>query len=1478
MNRGQQTYKGKIGQSLQRVNPFLNRTLIPSKEIDPLLISKLLLNVSTNESNILELKEYIIKNGITTSDMINEEGQSILHVVIANDNLSKRQKLDIVKFLRDNFTLMESYDKNGLTPLHIASRLQLTDIVKELLDVGHGINNIDNSYKTPLHYAVIGNQIETPDKIDKKIIPKKKFKVNTNTLSELSFELSNYINKTQQIIQFIQNQYNTLKNAKTIFGKDITNILNNDITDRKIIDIQLSTTLTPEQKQKRILDIKNEQLKKLKEFIDTKVNLGKKQLNLERNTENGWGPDVNPDNIIMEYKEYNNLEKIIKFDIDISKKKVNDKLETLDNIKENIKDINLLCENIDNMIKYVYYINKIIDTSSIDDETKEQIKIDTSNIESIENKEYLFPDLDIPEIADISNDIIYRTDTISISNELNLDDKIFSFEKGSSSCTDQINALKLSNKTNIDSSDQEIRLTMILKTVYKSLEYNYNKLENLIKNFITNLGNPNKKIKDINEMIIHILNILNCLFDLQYQYEIISTQLQNFILNIFNIINNGKIPPDYENIYFDCFENLKKQSTVMTETKLYNNIFSNISNIYNILNESIQIINKNTAKQYILNYFNNFSEDKIYDSNLTQINNIYYNEIEPLRDFYKNYEDFKKSMIQKQDKNSKEQNKITLFKYLIQMTKINYNIFINSDSNEGKIGYVIDEIPNGIDKNKIELAYGPKGFTEGIIKFGDGDSDKIGSEQNILFNTLNRKNKEHEIIPISSIFIGEMISIQKYLITRHILEEIYRFFKGTSSINLSFVKLQELLTKLKYEIKENINVNKNDYGLLLITIAKLIDRILNVNLENIVSICSSNILNNIPFDEKYNLINITQYNKTDIMGIKLDDIEKDIYALFKQNNKLNLYNYFDEMLEKQEKNKNIYKIMSSNIGDKPSEIYLETDLQLCEILIKSGADVNARDKDGNTPLIIALLQTNKNIIKLLLQQNVSVSNKKCKNRMGFRPLDISQKIINTTIESCNNSINNESTKRFIQEVNDSIKRLTKINHNMRFNDIIYKMLLYLLNHEFYSKLNQYYRQNDEKFHNKFFTEITSQLKILPLIDIPDDFLISYHQNIDKIIESKRENDVQQKVTKYYELFNKSIFLDKEKSTLEPEYKYRSGEIQQNINDTIANLPTLNEKKYDNIDDYNIKKTKEINDNKDINKDLNKTLIETLKTRFLSISPNTDILKVYDNVVIEILTENNNDYRTYTKLWYNLFELVEKKQIDDPTQIISIMLDKIKNNMDNYNIISLCKESFEKISFDINSYFDLPQNSILDNYMLNRMNDIFIHIVKNTMCVNFYHILLKIIRAELHAKIPKQSGESDVKYEERIDKIITDICNQEYVKLTLIKYIFEILPEKIIKIVLKLFEDNDEDKSSDILSQLRFIERFLEKSQILGLDKGENKIIKILRDYVYPYFKEYFDTHIKNLKKITDGYLSIIGDLSIKLEIYNAVLDKKNKEK
>ena len=86
-----QQYKTSIRQPMRQ--PFLNRTIIPSKDIDPLLISTLLLKVSTDEVNILDLGNFILSNGITTNDMLNEDGQSILHIIISNDNISSRKKL-----------------------------------------------------------------------------------------------------------------------------------------------------------------------------------------------------------------------------------------------------------------------------------------------------------------------------------------------------------------------------------------------------------------------------------------------------------------------------------------------------------------------------------------------------------------------------------------------------------------------------------------------------------------------------------------------------------------------------------------------------------------------------------------------------------------------------------------------------------------------------------------------------------------------------------------------------------------------------------------------------------------------------------------------------------------------------------------------------------------------------------------------------------------------------------------------------------------------------------------------------------------------------------------------------------------------------------------------------------------------------------------------------------------------------------------
>ena len=231
------------------------------------------------------------------------------------------------------------------------------------------------------------------------------------------------------------------------------------------------------------------------------------------------------------------------------------------------------------------------------------------------------------------------------------------------------------------------------------------------------------------------------------------------------------------------------------------------------------------------------------------------------------------------------------------MTSLNHNLFIDSTATNGKIGYVLIKLFDGIDKDTLQLSQGYTGIDDDIVKFDNGDDTKIGFEQKIVFSNL-KYEKKSKLIPIAGQFIGELIQIQKYLITRYILNDIFALLKNRVA---SKTKLETVLGELDTNIKKYIKTNADDYGLLLIIIAQIVDRILNVNLDNIVSICATNIIQTTTLPDDYNLINITQYNKADIAELNLDNIEKDIYALFKKDRKLNMYHYFDDILEKQEK-------------------------------------------------------------------------------------------------------------------------------------------------------------------------------------------------------------------------------------------------------------------------------------------------------------------------------------------------------------------------------------------------------------------------------------------------------------------------------------------------------------------------------------------------------------------------------------------------
>lgn len=66
-------------------------------------------------------------------------------------------------------------------------------------------------------------------------------------------------------------------------------------------------------------------------------------------------------------------------------------------------------------------------------------------------------------------------------------------------------------------------------------------------------------------------------------------------------------------------------------------------------------------------------------------------------------------------------------------------------------------------------------------------------------------------------------------------------------------------------------------------------------------------------------------------------------------------------------------------------LHLAEKEELAQLLLAHGADVNARDNDGNTPLLDAALSNQREIVKLLLANGADVN---AKNKNGLSPLDM----------------------------------------------------------------------------------------------------------------------------------------------------------------------------------------------------------------------------------------------------------------------------------------------------------------------------------------------------------------------------------------------------------------------------------------------------------------------------------------------------------
>ena len=1548
MNRNLNTQMGKsFGQ--KQFNPQfrqpprpapINRTFFPSRDFDPLIITQLLLKAST-ENNLLDLKKFIMENGITTNDMLNEDGQSILHLILLNINLSKRQKLEMFRFLRDNGTLVSSFDKLNQTPLHIACKLQLTDIVLELINAGHDINAIDASYKTPLHYAVIGNSIEIPDKVDKKIFPKTKLKIKSDIIPNLTQNLLEYIDTIPELKQFIVNQFNTFKNSDKLFREKIDEIMNSSGVLDKITTILVNPSLDDNSRKEKIFEITSEVNSKVKDYLNSQLNLSKKQLNLQPNTENGWGPsDLSGDlavNKILEYAKYSDLETLIDSDKNILENIKTKKLETDNQLNDNLfnflDEINKLKELNEELLftnNFLKEISTIVDRRNIQMYTHintivfsdNDMKSNFGYNNTIDNK-YYNGDLLSSNIIDLTQpanlkQINYNNFAIAYNSQN--DYNIYSTNNPRQNQQKQQLRQLIANCFtdydafgNITNDINTIFGTPITYDIYyitNKLELSYNSINNIKQNLqnsidklIINIDKKDEVLSNLSDSIIYLLSFINELPKYFKEYSKVTKVFSN-IKNLLDV--KIKLDKDFTfanthkaNIFFEAINqdvNIALSFMKTTESTIPNIFFNLLKNYYDILTDCIKYTNTTSSKKYIKAYFNDFDEIQITTLKADPIADIFENNIEYLNPFFKSYEDIINFLNINDEQSDQQNNKRKLIEnYLLQLSqKYNYT-YITSNTIKNKVvpnsnvGFLIGSIKLAsldIDITKLNLKYGDNGIitSDGII-INDSSLTKeaVYSVKMVPFTTQDKSNSSLAIV---SAFIDQFIYIQKYIITKFILNDIY-IKLNTPSATPS--ELEKNIKKLNDEIEENIKNDPSDKSIIMITIAKIIDKILNTNLDNIITITTNDYayryvrgdLNTISNLNDFSMINITNFDKINLNDINIDDLNKDIYKLFKKHKKLELYKSAEDIMIKKPHNKKTYKLMSSTIGDNPAELNMEFDIELIKLILKNNANINAKDKDGNTPFSIAIMQSNNDLIKFLLNENypISVNTHKSKNRFGFKPFDLSINGVLLTIENFNTETDKKSLEYIITETNDEIAKITRINHNMRYFDILIKMLLYLINHNFYSKLNNYYNTETKIDHDNIFNLLTTQITKLPLLTNSDDLFVSYHGYINNMLNDKND-EIVSKTNSLTQLRKQQINLEREKRDLDkinyPQkntYRIKEiNELKQKINNNKINYGDLKENNKEKIIIQNTLDQSIYTNTKKLNKLIN-----------YNFEIKANPIETYDNLSKKILElyPNKNDYRTYPTLWENLF----KNNSSDETQIINKIFEKlksdcnkIKQNPNDNNNIKLCNTSVLLLIKDIQNYFDLPSDYNDVNYTLNELLDIIKHIVKNIMITNLYHTIIKLLRAEIQLKIPRISTEDEVEYYKKIDDKITAIINTEVNKNNLLNYLFEILPEKIVKISLNIYEDeNDDDKNTSIINLLLFIDKILIANTEFALTKENSKTLKMLSKDIYPYFKNNFEINIKRMKKIADGYFSMILNFSSKLEILEQILEKAKNE-
>jgi ankyrin repeat protein len=1257
------------------------KAAIPGKEADDELINKLYLLVT--DGNFLKLKDFMTNK--INATVRNETDETVLHIIIKNDTLTDNEKYELVKLCINNGAMVNGYDKNNITPLHIACELQLAKVIDLLLENGADVNAHDSQNKTPIYNAITGKNITCPSYNDAK--PKSLIKNKAPKKEQILNDLEKTLNVLIAQDPSVQINFDHL----SVYMSDFSKIWPQQYKDfmensNKIINDTLFDSTKSTSEKKRILYEKMTEKKRV-QLVQPfeRITNHKSIIEIQAGIENGWhlkDPSTNTKISIMK-----NFDKDMHFE-----KLKSDLARSEQAIKSNIVIINgeiigkhklLKRQNI-NRYGYIDKLYELIENDvniqALPQIQLQQVQRELNNIFKIishhsplpsnplhfDNKKYknlithgnLVQNIkDIYDYAEQFNQL--RTNYLqklqdevqklqpllpnpAIQAQLNLlNQKIAQLQAESINVNQIIQTIQgawvpwTGNSSNTIIQQQQlpaIKMYFIIEydiyvDIFKDMYTALQKFMDIFYNNVIQKDFDAALNNDLPFIILLIINLMYLLVKIEQEFA----NIQNKISSILAYAKTKNLTDDT----IDEINTLKKklESNILNHPKMEELYSLFFRNYIDTINDILSFIRGHSTYEFLDTFHNkNALSSTNPVSDMNQLNNVVNYPVMNIQfPESESFQKFKEHIKSSDDDKNKEK----LFEKFMIQANVEYNgaTFYKSNlaatpSKNPTTGYIGDPMVHNLATTYGNLPLGNFGLAQGI-------------------KTTKSDNKIKYTVALP--YRGDLhLGLIKFDIIADIVKQIYNHDPKThSQPKLDAVKKQ--VEKFENLLPDEIDENKKK-EIIYASIAKIIENYISRYIDHLVLLSVNKtvkkISQSLPDEFYWNLIK-DQDRKliaSQVEGYKLglDNLYKQVFTTSVHDiGKSELSLIVPDKLTQPLPDKNIDNICRIK-NAKYSEYKSST--ETCYIINSDIAkkmlnpqskhikkpNLNNKDNLGQSPIFYAIDRKNTELVGLILTSGADI--KHLTNKYGKTAV---QYIIDDQLDLISDAYYNVCNRM----TNDLFLDFQRANNNnLPVNtDIIFPMAIHMVNHHFLKLAQDYHGNWSAESHQELIN--TTEMKFESIFPILDIQMTSKDIEENSLIHNKQQtsqNDIKEtdkKLNSYKHTINnlaseKQMILKLKKEQLhiiKNKIKHTSSEYDDFRLDEIDHLIT----KYTNL--ITDETTKQQNYNNDLGA-LNKVPVKTFNLSIDKVKPTGETLSklydtvadLYESIFVKIFNENDSN--------------------------------------------------------------------------------------------------------------------------------------------------------------------------------------------------------------------------------------------------------------